>query len=136
MIDRLMDEVTVDMIEMQAAEKTAQKEYVLAIEEAKEKRAVDSRLVSEKEAVAAELEERLHKMKQEHKAKVRQASSVENYMKALHEQCDWLLKNFDFRKEARTAELQSLRNAKAVLSGADYKMVQMINHKGRRNRGI
>jgi len=135
MIDTLIDEVAKDMIEMQAAEKTSQAEYENAMEEAAAKRAIDARQVGEKEAVKAELESRLHKMNQEKKAKVHQETSVKNYMKALHEQCDWLLKNFDVRMEARTAEIKSLRDAKAVLSGSDYKMVQMSDHKGTRNSG-
>jgi len=39
----------------------------------------------------------------------------------LHVQCDFLLQNFDLRKEARTNEVESLKNAKAILSGADFR---------------
>jgi len=135
LIDRLIDDVTKDMVEMQAAEKTSQLEYENAMAEAAAKRSIDARQVGEKEAVKAELESRLHKMNQQRKAKTHQATSVKNYMKTLHEQCDWLLKTFDIRMRARTAEIKSLRDAKAVLSGADYKMVQMSDHQGTRNRG-
>jgi len=34
-------------------------------------------------------------------------------------ECDWLLSNFQVRKEARSEEIDALKNAKAVLSGAD-----------------
>lgn len=37
---------------------------------------------------------------------------------ALHQECDWLLKNYDARVEARAAEIDALFNAKAILSGA------------------
>merc|ERR1719336_1011500 len=119
---------------MQAAEKKAQAVYEAQMQEAAAKRAIDARQVGEKEAVKAELESRLHKMNQEKKAKAKQAASVKKYLKALHEQCDWLLKNFNVRMEARTAEIKSLRDAKAVLSGADNKLVQTTEHKGTRNR--
>jgi len=33
--------------------------------------------------------------------------------------CDWL-KNFDVHKEARAGEVNALKKAKAVLSGADF----------------
>jgi len=36
---------------------------------------------------------------------------------ALHQSCDFLLKNFDARQEARSAEVEALREAKAILSG-------------------
>jgi len=40
-------------------------------------------------------------------------------LQVLHKDCDWLLQNFDTRKEARADELDALGKAKAVLSGAD-----------------
>jgi len=39
-----------------------------------------------------------------------------------------LLKYFEVRKEARADEVQSLVDAKAVLSGADYSLLQMQVH--------
>jgi len=135
MINTLIDEVSKDMAEMKTAERISQARYEKAMEEAAAKRAIDARQVGEKEAVKAELENRLHKMNQEKKAKIKQANAVKKYMKSLGEQCDWLLKNFDVRMEARTAEIKSLRDAKAVLSGADYKMVQMSDRRGTGKRG-
>merc|ERR1719329_2312 len=35
----------------------------------------------------------------------------------LHEECDYTLKNFDARQEARDQEVEALRQAKALLSG-------------------
>lgn len=46
------------------------------------------------------------------------------YIHALHGECDWLLKFFDARTEARTGEIEALGKAKAVLSGADYALLQ------------
>jgi len=46
------------------------------------------------------------------------------YISSLHAECDWLLQYFDARKEARAGEVESLKNAKAVLSGADYALLQ------------
>merc|ERR1719238_96603 len=45
-------------------------------------------------------------------------------IQALHGECDWLLKYFDVRKEARSSEIDALGKAKAVLSGADFALVQ------------
>merc|ERR1719217_42673 len=36
---------------------------------------------------------------------------------SLHAECDWLLKYFDVRKDARASEIDALGRAKAVLSG-------------------
>merc|ERR1719426_523910 len=50
------------------------------------------------------------------------------YIHSLHSECDWLIQYFDVRKEARTSEIDSLSKAKAVLSGADYSLVQTRTH--------
>ena len=47
-----------------------------------------------------------------------------NYIEGLHKDCDWLLKNYDVRKSARAGESDALTKAKAVLSGADFSLVQ------------
>jgi hypothetical protein len=39
----------------------------------------------------------------------------------LHASCDFVLDNFNLRQEARAAEMDALENAKAILSGADFK---------------
>merc|ERR1719265_950292 len=46
----------------------------------------------------------------------------------LHSQCDWLLQNYDARVSARAGEVDALKKAKAVLSGADYSFIQISNH--------
>lgn len=40
----------------------------------------------------------------------------------LHGSCDFVTKNFDARQAARTAEMESLAQAKAILSGADLSL--------------
>merc|ERR1712159_791248 len=47
------------------------------------------------------------------------------FLKGLHADCDWLLQNFDVRKEARAGEVEALKKAKAVLSGADFSLLQI-----------
>ena len=38
--------------------------------------------------------------------------------------CDFTLKNFDIRQEARDQEVEALRQAKAILSGAKFLFLQ------------
>merc|ERR1719316_1776025 len=40
------------------------------------------------------------------------------YKAELHESCDFLLKNFEIRQSARMDEIEALKQAKAILSGA------------------
>merc|ERR1719453_254619 len=41
-----------------------------------------------------------------------------SYKAGLHEDCDYLLKNFGIRQEGRQAEIEALQQAKQILSGA------------------
>merc|ERR1719473_1899979 len=43
---------------------------------------------------------------------------------ALHQDCDFLIKNYDVRKTARSEEIESLFNAKAIFSGANFGFLQ------------
>merc|ERR1719197_912127 len=43
---------------------------------------------------------------------------------ALHQDCDFLIKNFDVRQSARSDEIESLANAKAIFSGANFGFLQ------------
>merc|ERR1712085_20853 len=49
---------------------------------------------------------------------------TEKYIASLHADCDWLVKYYEVRKEARADEIESLGKAKAVLNGADYSLLQ------------
>lgn len=45
---------------------------------------------------------------------------LSNYDAELHQSCDFLIKNFDLRQAARDDEVEALRQAKAILAGADF----------------
>ncbi|CAK0887808.1 unnamed protein product [Prorocentrum cordatum] len=47
---------------------------------------------------------------------------LSNYNAQLHQSCDFVLKNFDLRQTGRDEdpEIEALRQAKAILSGADF----------------
>jgi chromosome segregation ATPase len=45
---------------------------------------------------------------------------LSNYNAQLHASCDFVMKNFDLRQTARDEEVEALRQAKAILSGAKF----------------
>mmetsp|Transcript_81755 Transcript_81755/g.149837 ORF Transcript_81755/g.149837 Transcript_81755/m.149837 type:complete len:676 (-) Transcript_81755:37-2064(-) len=47
-----------------------------------------------------------------------------NFKAELHTSCDYIMKNFDIRQSARDEEVEALKQAKAILSGA--KFIQML----------
>merc|ERR1719364_230812 len=112
------------MTEAETTEKNAQKEYEKFMSDAATKRAADSKDLTDKEGYKAEAESDLETAKEGKTAKVKELMATEQYISSLHAECDWLLSNFDVRKEARAGEVEALKNAKAVLSGADFSFVQ------------
>merc|ERR1719468_1479613 len=67
----------------------------------------------------ADLEKELQQMAKDEKNTKFEVMAVAETLKDLHLECDWLLSNFEARKEARSGEIDALKKAKAVLSGAD-----------------
>merc|ERR1719183_537662 len=45
---------------------------------------------------------------------------LSNYNAELHQSCDFVMKNFEIRQTARDEEIDALKQAKAILSGADF----------------
>merc|ERR1719230_1413372 len=109
---------------MGVEEKDAQADYETYIEDSADKRASDSKSIEEKESAKAAAEEALGKAKLEKKSKSKEAMATAMLLRDLHLECDWLLSNFETRKAARAGEVDSLKKAKAVLSGADYALLQ------------
>merc|ERR1719436_2335772 len=92
------------------------------------KRAADSKSITDMSAEKASTEEAL---------KADTTGEHMNTMKniaSLHGECDWLVKYYDVRKQARAGEVESLNNAKAVLNGANYSLVQQGRLRGQITR--
>merc|ERR1719181_1859039 len=124
MLDMLVADLDKEIQEMTVDEKDAQAEYEKFMEDAAAKRAADAASIAEKEGAKADLEAELLKLTTEHKDTLMAIMTKEEELKDLHLECDWLLTNFEARKAARAGEVESLKKAKAVLSGADYSLVQ------------
>merc|ERR1719408_46232 len=124
MMDMLVADLDKEIQEMEFEEKDAQQEYEQFVAESAEKRAADAKSITEKEAAKAGLEAEVEQMTAEHKATMQEAMAKGEQIKDLHLECDWLVENFEVRKEARAGEVDALKKAKAVLSGADYALVQ------------
>merc|ERR1719329_1402499 len=102
LMDLLVKDLDKEMTEAEFTEKDAQADYETFMKDSTETRALDSKSLSDKELMA-----------------------VLEYIHNLHADCDWLVKYFDVRKEARTNEIDAMQKAKAVLSGADYSFLQL-----------
>merc|ERR1719215_2596805 len=125
MIDLLVADIDKENQVMEVDEKDAQQDYEEFMANASDKRAQDSKFITDKESAKAETEKELESNTEDKKSKMIEAMETAKYIGGLHEECDWLLSNFDARKAARTGEIDALGKAKAVLSGADYSLVQV-----------
>merc|ERR550514_2077932 len=124
MMDTLVSDLDKEIQTAQVEEKNAQEEYEEFIQASAEKRAADSKSIAEKEAAKAGLESDITSLGEEKKATEKEAMAKAEFLKDLHLECDWLVNNFEVRKAARAGEVDALKQAKAVLSGADYSLVQ------------
>jgi hypothetical protein len=122
MMDMMKAEVEKESQEAEFAEKDAQGEYEKMVLDAAAKRAADLKSISEKEGAKAGLEAELVKTEDAKKAETAELMATKEYISELHADCDWLLENFETRKEARAGEIEALKKAVAVLSGADYSL--------------
>merc|ERR1719488_64524 len=105
-------------------EKDAQADYETMTKDAAEKRSADSKSLSEKEATKADTEAQLQAHTDDHASSMSELMATLQVISATHAECDWLIQYFDVRKEARNGEIDALGKAKAVLSGADFSLVQ------------
>merc|ERR1719420_2158003 len=76
--------------------------------------------ITSMEAAVSRLEETLQDQKTVHSETQDEMDSVVAKEHALHAECDFLLENYEEIKKARTDEIESIKNAIAILSGADF----------------
>merc|ERR1719473_529088 len=112
------------MTEAEAEEKDAQADYEKMMSDSAEKRAEDSKLLADKTSAKADMEADLAKANEDKTATSKELMATKQYIASLHGECDWLLQYFDVRKEARDSEIDAMGKAEAVLSGADYSLIQ------------
>jgi len=120
LMDMITKEMEDEIKESEYDEKTAQKEYSELMTDSQDSRAQDTKSITEKESAKANLEGKLVTAKESKALSVEKLQENANYIFDLHASCDFIMESFDMRKEARTNEIESLKNAKAILAGAVY----------------
>merc|ERR1719238_2537204 len=120
----MIKDLTKEMTEAETTEENAQEEYEQTMKDSAEKRATDTKTVADKGKAKAELEADLEANTEEKAATTKTHMATLEHIQSLHAECDWLLQYFEVRKEARSGEIESLKTAKAVLSGADFSLLE------------
>lgn len=124
MINLLVRDLDKEMTEAETTEEDSQKDYEESMKDAADKRAEDGKASTEKASAKAKLETALQEHKEGKAGAEKELMATAQYIGNLHTECDWLMKYFDVRQEARASEIDALGKAKAVLSGADYSLLQ------------
>merc|ERR1719191_431962 len=123
-MDAMIGDLEKEMSTAEGEEKNAQEEYEAFMKDSADKRAADSKTITDKEAAKAEMESALSKAHGDKQSKTGELMATEESLAGVHGECDWLMQNYESRKEARAGEAESLKKAKSVLSGADFSLLQ------------
>jgi len=120
LMDMLTKELEKDTQAAEHEEKTAQRDYTELVADAQETRAQDTKTITTAENAKAEMEGSLDEAKTQNIMKTDELQQLNAYTEDLHANCDFILGSFEVRREARSNEIEGLKSAKAVLSGASY----------------
>lgn len=124
MIDLLVADLQKEITEAETQEKDSQAEYEEMMKDSAAKRTADSESLTQKGEAKAQTEAELQGHSKARAEGVAELMATMKVISSLHAECDWLLQYYDARKEARSGEVDSLKKAKAILSGADYSLLQ------------
>merc|ERR1719443_700546 len=124
MMDMMIKDIDTEMKESEYGEKDAQKEYEQMMKDSAEKRAEDSKAMTDKQSALAQVEGELEQHKSDKMSTGKQLQETMLYTARLHGDCDFLIQNYDARKAAREDEMASIRDAEDTLKGAEYSLIQ------------
>merc|ERR1719487_1824474 len=120
LMEMLIKDLQTGITESKHEEETAQKDYERLMSEFQKTRAQTVESITAKEAAKADLDSQVESTKSQKASREAELANIKAYIAELHANCDFLLENYDLRKAARANEAESLKNAKGVLSGANF----------------
>eukprot|EP00408_Alexandrium_pacificum_P063938 CAMPEP_0171176556 /NCGR_PEP_ID=MMETSP0790-20130122/11795_1 /TAXON_ID=2925 /ORGANISM="Alexandrium catenella, Strain OF101" /LENGTH=702 /DNA_ID=CAMNT_0011641447 /DNA_START=87 /DNA_END=2195 /DNA_ORIENTATION=+ len=124
MLDLLVKDLDKEMTEAETSEENSQKDYEGMMKDSAEKRAQSTKSLTLKSSMKANLETGIQAHKDSKVSNNKEIAAMTMFISSLHSECDWLLKYFDVRNEARDGEIDALKKAKAILSGADFALLE------------
>jgi len=120
MIEQIINDAKAMEAEAIRSEEDAQKAYEDFVKETNASIEAKSKDIVNKSEEKAKTEVDLVETQKEKEAAVLDLEQLSNYNAQLHQSCDFVLKNFDLRQTGRDEEVEALRQAKAILSGAKF----------------
>merc|ERR1712238_423427 len=120
MIEQIISDAKAMEAEAIRSEEDAQKAYEDFVKETNNSIEAKSKDIVNKSEQKAKAEVDLVEAKEAKEGVLLELEQLSNYDAELHQSCDFVLKNFDLRQTARDEEVEALRQAKAILSGAKF----------------
>jgi len=120
MISQIINDAKAMEAEAIRAEEDAQKAYEDFVKETNNSVETKSKDIANKSEEKAKGEGDLVQANEDKEATLLELEQLSNYNAELHQSCDFIVKNFEIRQTARDEEVEALKQAKAILSGADF----------------
>merc|ERR1712232_1214486 len=120
MIQQIITDAKAMEAETIRSEEDAQKAYEDFVKETNASIEAKSKEIVNKSETKSKAESDLVETKEAKEDTLLELEQLSNYNAELHQSCDFVLKNFDVRQTARDEEIEALKQAKAILSGAKF----------------
>merc|ERR1711957_600140 len=120
MIEQIINDAKAMEAEAIRSEEDAQKAYEDFVKETNASIEAKSKDIVNKSETKAKTEGDLVEAQKAKEAAMLELEQLSNYNAQLHQSCDFVMKNFDLRQTGRDEEVEALRQAKAILSGAKF----------------
>merc|ERR1719288_339623 len=120
MIQQIITDAKAMEAEAIRSEEDAQKAYEDFVKETNASIEAKSKEIVNKSEEKAKAAGELVETKESKEAVMLELEQLSNYNAQLKQSCDFVMKNFEVRQTARDEEVEALRQAKAILSGAKF----------------
>merc|ERR1712177_13696 len=120
MLQQIISDAKAMEAEAIRSEEDAQKAYEDFVKETNASIEAKSQDIVNKSETKAKAESDLVETKEAKEDTLLELEQLSNYNAELHQSCDFVMKNFDVRQTARDEEIEALKQAKAILSGAKF----------------
>merc|ERR1719484_96214 len=120
MIQQIINDAKAMESETIRSEEDAQKAYEDFVKDTNNSIEEKSKDIVNKSETKAKAEADLVEATKDKEAVMLELEQLANYKAELHSSCDFVMKNFEIRQTARDEEIEALKQAKAILSGAKF----------------
>merc|ERR1719313_1515758 len=120
MLKSIIDEAKALEAEAVQAEEDAQKAYEGFVKETNASIEEKSKEIVNKSDEKAKAEADKTQAEEDKENVILELEQLSNEKADLHKSCDFVMKNFEARQTARDEEIEALKQAKAILSGAKF----------------